>query len=156
GGVTVTSLLTLFMPDRLGNRSTLFVAVVLNLIVGAIARQIHAAPAGAVPQSRSEAGDAQPRPAHVFAAAFIVGFAFLLMELVWYRMLGPLLGGTTFTFGLILAVALLGIGAGGIAFGVLFSRKHSASVQFFAMTCASEAFFIALPYALGDRIAMVA
>src|SRR4029077_841249 len=133
GGVTVTSLLTLFMPDRLGNRSTLFVAVVLNLIVGAIARQIHAAPAGAVPQSRSEAGDAQPRPAHVFAAAFIVGFAFLLMELVWYRMLGPLLGGTTFTFGLILAVALFGIGLGGVAF------KGGGTARGFALTCSFEA-----------------
>src|SRR5438132_8710068 len=71
-------------------------------------------------------------------------------------MLGPLLGGSTFSFGLILAVALLGIGSGGIAYGFLFSGKHSASVQFFAMTCAAEAFFISLPYALGDRIAMVA
>jgi ubiquinol-cytochrome c reductase iron-sulfur subunit len=44
----------------------------------------------------------------------VVGFAFLLMELVWYRMLAPLLGGTTFTFGLILAIALLGIGLGAV------------------------------------------
>ena len=49
----------------------------------------------------------------IFATAAVVGMAFLLMELVWYRMLTPLLGGTTYTFGLILAVALLGIGFGG-------------------------------------------
>jgi len=42
----------------------------------------------------------------VYASAAIAGFAFLLMELVWYRMLGPLLGGTVFTFGLILSFAL--------------------------------------------------
>ena len=41
-----------------------------------------------------------------------MGFAFTLMELVWYRMLAPLLGGSTYTFGLILAVALAGIGLG--------------------------------------------
>ena len=86
-------------------------------------------------------------------AAAVVGFAFFLMELVWYRMLGPLLGGSTFSFGLILAVALLGIGLGSVAYA-LFGLKRSASVQFFAMTCAAEALFIALPYALGDRIAM--
>ena len=43
------------------------------------------------------------------------------MELVWYRMLAPLLGGSSYTFGLILAVALLGIGIGG---GAL--RPHAA------------------------------
>ena len=46
-------------------------------------------------------------------SAAVVGYAFFLMELVWYRMLGPILGGTTFTLGLILAVALGGIGIGG-------------------------------------------
>src|SRR5258706_11242894 len=53
----------------------------------------------------------------VTVAAAVVGFSFLLMELVWYRMLGPLLGGSSYTFGLILAVALLGIGAGGLLYG---------------------------------------
>src|SRR5712692_6681646 len=37
-----------------------------------------------------------------------------------------------------------------------FGKKHTASLQFFAMTCAAEAFFISFPYALGDRIAMPA
>lgn len=77
------------------------------------------------------------------------------MELVWYRMLGPLLGGSTFSFGLILAVALLGIGFGGVTYGLL-GLKRSPSLHFVAVTCAAEAFFIALPYALGDRIALAA
>src|SRR5205809_2180742 len=77
------------------------------------------------------------------------------MELVWYRMLGPLLGGSTFSFGLILAVALLGIGLGGAAYALL-GLRHAASLHFFAVTCAAEALFIAIPYALGDRIAMTA
>ena len=49
----------------------------------------------------------------------VVGFAFFLMELVWYRMLGPLLGGSVFTFGLIFAVALLGIGVGGLLYALV-------------------------------------
>ena len=36
-----------------------------------------------------------------------------------------------------------------------FDLKRSASLRFFAFTCAAEAFFVALPYALGDRIAML-
>ena len=43
--------------------------------------------------------------------------------------LAPLLGGSTFSFGLILAVALLGIGSGGLAYSLLFGRRRSASVE---------------------------
>jgi hypothetical protein len=60
--------------------------------------------AAASPEGRSRARG------FVLASAGIVGFAFFLMELVWYRMLAPLLGGSTYTFGLILAIALAGIG----------------------------------------------
>ncbi|MBI4025832.1 MAG: fused MFS/spermidine synthase [Verrucomicrobia bacterium] len=77
------------------------------------------------------------------------------MEIVWYRMLGPLLGGTTFTFELILAVALLGIGLGGAAYA-WFGRNRTCSLNGFAFTCALEAFCLAFPYALGDRLAVMA
>ncbi len=89
------------------------------------------------------------------AAAGVSGFAFLLMELVWYRMLGPVLGGSSYTFGLILAAALLGIGIGGLLYAVA-GRGRQASLNAFAITCALEALFIAIPYALGDRVAAVA
>jgi spermidine synthase len=91
----------------------------------------------------------------VLAAAGLVGFAFLLMELVWYRMLVPLLGGSTYTFGLILAVALAGIGAGSVAYGLLGSGK-AATLSSFATTCALEALCLAVPYALGDNLALLA
>jgi spermidine synthase len=89
-----------------------------------------------------------------FASA-AVGFVFFLMELVWYRMLGPLLGGTVFTFGIILAVALLGIGIGGTLYA-LFGSEKPASLNAFAVTCLLEAILLAVPYALGDRIATFA
>jgi spermidine synthase len=77
----------------------------------------------------------------------------MLMELVWYRMLAPLLGGSSYTFGLILAVALLGIGIG----GGLYSRRTAPSgVRLFALTCTIEALAIGIPYALGDRLALLA
>ena len=47
-----------------------------------------------------------PAPPHqapvwfLLIASGTVGFAFFLMELVWYRLLAPLLGGSVFTFGL--------------------------------------------------------
>ena len=89
-------------------------------------------------------------------AAALVGFAFLLMELVWYRMLGPLLGGSSYTFGLILAVALLGIGARRAALRRRASGRAGRRSLAFAATCALEALLIALPFALGDRVAVLA
>jgi spermidine synthase len=88
-------------------------------------------------------------------AAFITGFVFLLMELVWYRMLSPLLGGTTFMFGLILAVALAGIGLGGAVYS-LWGGGGRASVGGFALTCTLEAAAVIAPFALGDRLALMA
>ncbi len=87
------------------------------------------------------------------AAAAVVGFAFLLMELVWYRMLAPLLGGSSYTFGLILAVALFGIGVGGALYSF---GKAVPTLRGFALTCGLEALFIALPFAAGDRVALFA
>ena len=109
----------------------------------------------ALAESKSTESAPEIAPAFVLAASAAVGFAFFLMELVWYRMLGPLLGGTVFTFGIILAVALFGIGLGGACYS-FFGAERRATLAGFAMTCLLEAFFIALPYALGDRVADIA
>ena len=85
----------------------------------------------------------------------MVGFAFFLMELVWYRMLGPLLGGSVFTFGLILAVALVGIGIGGLLYSLI-GVNRPASLAGLATSCLLEAAAIAFAFALGDRIAVLA
>jgi spermidine synthase len=70
-------------------------------------------------------------------------------------MLGPILGGTTFTFGLILAVALGGIGVGGALYPVIF-RDRRPDLHWLALTLALEALAIAVPFALGDRLAVLA
>ncbi len=101
-----------------------------------------------------EAPEPKEKPAWFpIAAAGIVGFAFLLMELVWYRMLSPLLGGSSYTFGLILAVALFGIGVGGLLHSAL---RTPPTLARFAVTCGLEALFISLPFAAGDRVALFA
>ena len=102
-----------------------------------------------------QSGPAPTPVSIIYAVAGIVGFAFFVMELVWYRMLGPILGGTTFTFGLILAVALTGIGLGAAAYAMFF-RRAAASLQVLAFTCVLEACCIAIPLALGDRLAVLA
>jgi predicted membrane-bound spermidine synthase len=113
---------------------------------------------GCAQDDQSGNAEATPRlipPSFVYFTAALVGFAFFLMELVWFRLLGPLLGGTTFTFGLVLAVALSGIGLGGAAYPLVFRRRRPTLFAL-AVTCGLEALAIAVPYALGDRLALLA
>lgn len=157
GAVTGTAAATFYFFEAWGNTLTLVLAVAFNMAVALAAFSISkslppaekASPKGKV--APEEAAAAPPK--FVFVASAVAGFAFLLMELVWYRMLSPLLGGSAFTFGLILAVALLGIGLGGVAYAVFLGNRR-ITLQAFALTCALEAVCIALPYALGDRIAL--
>ena len=152
GAVVGTLASTFFMLEVLGNRRTLFVGVLVNALVGIVARSVKVDERNVGPRP-SAAAEGSGATGSILLAAAIVGFAFLLMELVWYRMLAPLLGGSTFTFGLILAIALLGIGSGGAAYA-LWSRDRRATAGGFALTCALEAGAISFPFALGDRLAV--
>lgn len=181
GAVAGTLVTTFFSLEILGTRKSIWVAALLNVLVALSARRIAMARAAAAPPAAPESSvpaaapaplavapppaAAPDRPAAaqttpgarwlVPIAAALVGFAFLLMELVWYRMLAPILGGSSYTFGLILAVALLGIGLGGFFYGAQ-PRRRRPTLLAFAGTCALEALLLALPFAFGDRIAVLA
>src|SRR5262249_58560151 len=100
----------------------------------------------AEPATEPEASAAPAAPLRfILAASGLVGFVFFLMEMTWYRMLGPILGGTVFTFGLILAAALLGIGLGGLGYA-LRPAARPATVLGLALTCLVEAIRPPLPY----------
>jgi len=78
------------------------------------------------------------------------------MELVWYRMLGPILGGTVFTFGL--NSWLSPCSASGWEAAVCIARDSNAprpSSGSRSPACWKR-LSSALPYALGDRIAVLA
>jgi spermidine synthase len=155
GAVTGVLLAGFVMLERYGNRRTLWIAAALNLTIGAIAYlgPLASSPAvvGASRPHRGAAASRRDGGAPLFAAA-ISGLVFLLMELVWYRVLSPILGGTTFMFALVLAVALAGIGIG----GAIYARFPRASAGGLAVTLAVQALVLAIPYALGDRIALLA
>ncbi|MDP9037597.1 MAG: fused MFS/spermidine synthase, partial [Myxococcota bacterium] len=170
GAVAGALLATFFLFEAFGTRLTLWLACLVNLLVAVSARAVgRGAPAVEVSKPRTE--DVRPTAAAssdraplasstptrliVYALAGFVGFAFLALELIWYRMLAPLLGGSSFTFGLVLAVALAGIGLG----GALYARRNPAespSLALLALTMAIEAVCVCLPLALGDRIAIYA
>lgn len=147
------------LVERLGTHATLWAAATVNACVAIAARAMATGRSKAKEVPTEAAGEPSAPPAgpagFVLPAAAIVGFAFFLMELVFYRMLVPLLGGTVYTFGLVLAVALLGIGLGGALYAALFAGRD-VRLGAFATTSLLEAVLLALPYALGDRVALLA
>lgn len=159
GAVTGTVLGTFFLFERLGTRGSLWLAAGLNGLVGLTALWLDRSKGPRVSKTgATKAGPAEPPLAprgFVLAGAAVTGFSFFLLELVWYRMLGPLLGGSVFTFGLILAMALLGIGLGSLA-SQLPGRARRPTLEGFALTCAFCAIAVAFPLALGDRVAVMA
>ncbi len=165
GAVTGTVLSTFFLLEVFGARTTLWLAALCNLLVAVVAnvlaRKLAAegsgaeAPASAQAARREQPQGPLPPRRWVLLAAGVVGFAFMLCELVWYRMLAPILGGSTFTFGIILAVALAGIGLGGAAYAAWF-RERPVSLRTFAFTALLEGALVALPLSLGDDVAISA
>jgi spermidine synthase len=159
GAVAGAACGTFFLFERFGNHNTLYIACFLNAVVAGLAwlRSRGEGLQESLPAPRScEMAPEMTAPLPlVLVAAGITGFVFLLMELVWYRMLSPILGGTAFTFGLILAVALLGIGIGGVLYSLAAGRRRP-TLNGFAFTCALEALFVTIPFALGDRLALLA
>lgn len=167
GAVFGTAVTTFFALEYLGTRATLWTGCALGLSAGAIAvgrsRRLPAEESAIRNQESGESPAAldpdtrplTPSPGVIYLTAAVLGFTFFALELVWYRMLAPILGGTTFTFGLILCVALLGIGVGGIAYNVVF-RRLRPSWAALAVTCGCEAALVIVPFALGDRLALLA
>lgn len=156
GAMTGVMIATFYLFETLGNRLTLTLAAVLNIAVALAAFSISKTMPITKPDTPKPSPEEASAPAlFVYLASAVAGFAFLLMEIVWYRMLGSLLGGSTFTFGLILAVALFGIGLGGLVYAIWFGGRP-ITLSSFAFVSALEAFCLAAPYALGDRIALVA
>ena len=107
-----------------------YVALGFNLLVAAVAwalasvteRHVVRSPSSAV----SPGGPEGPRDtvggtAGIYIAIALSGFCALAGEVVWTRLLGLLFGATTYTFSIILAVFLIGLGIGSSA-GSVFAR----------------------------------
>ena len=169
GAVAGCLVATFFLLEIYGTRKTLWLAAALNVLVAMLARMLERRRQKAVDAGSAAGLSAPPTlpapptalpalPAPVpflVIASATVGFAFFLMELVWYRLLGPLLGGSVFTFGLVLAVALAGIGLGGLLYSLI-GGDRPASLSGFAVCCLLEAAAVAATFAIGDRMALLA
>ncbi|MFN0195912.1 MAG: fused MFS/spermidine synthase [Planctomycetaceae bacterium] len=177
GAVFGTLLSTFWLLEQWGTRTTLWVACGVNALIAvwsilwswrfpvsstfadpncehpAAEEQVAASIDASNAVSTRHSSTADLSTTFLMLSAACVGCAFFVMELVWYRMLGPLLGGTTYTFGIILATALVGIGVGGLIYPLWF-RTRTPGVLHFAVTCLAEAVCMFVPFAWGDGLAL--
>jgi spermidine synthase len=94
-----------------------YVAVAINAAVGAIGllaakfSRDYASPA----ITKTESGIAVRGPILIYIVIALSGFTGLGAEVIWTRLLSLMLGGTVYTFSIILAVFLVGLGVGSSA-----------------------------------------
>ncbi|MFH1982579.1 MAG: fused MFS/spermidine synthase [Pseudomonadota bacterium] len=165
GAVMGVMITTFWMIEIFGLQNTLRIAALLNLLVAVAAwkfpQRMPSTPVASINDTgdanriRDGLGQTMMSAWFIYVAAFTTGFVFFLMELVWYRMLSPILGGTTYSYGLILAVALSGIGVGGGLYALV-GGAAGRGVMVFGVSCGVEALLLAVPYLLGDWIGVFA
>ena len=104
--------------------SATLVAVVINLVVAlasySLSKRTPEQAVAPIGDFRSSPTTARPWP--VYVTIGISGATALGAEAIWTRLMGLLLGATVYTFSIILAVFLIGIGVGS-AFGAMISRS---------------------------------
>ena len=113
GGAVIGSLLAGFYLLRVHDMATAtYVAVLLNAAVGVLALLV----ARATPNDVIDTGQAKTATAPgawaVYVAIALSGATALASQVIWTRTLSLLFGATVYTFSLILAVFLFGIGIG--------------------------------------------
>jgi spermidine synthase len=93
-----------------------FVAAAINLLTAAVSFVLAARTLAVIrPEDRAVRYTRVPGVWAIYAAIAISGFTALGAEIVWTRLLSLLLGATVYTFAIILAVFLAGIGLGSAA-----------------------------------------
>jgi spermidine synthase len=119
-GAVMGTLLAGFYLLRVFDMNTAtYVAVGINLVVGGLGLLIAAntpASAGVASEADDRVAGNQPTAANdrtlVYVAIALSGFCALAAQVIWTRVLSLLFGASTYTFSLILAVFLIGLGIG--------------------------------------------
>ncbi len=117
GGVIGCLLAGYYLLRVTDTRTASFVAVALNVVVAVAAlllakESTYSGKRAAADAPKPKLFAAPPGTWPVYAAIALSGFTALGSEVVWARLLSLNLGGTTYTFSLILGVFLIGLGLG--------------------------------------------
>lgn len=141
GAVTGLLAAELLLIEALGVRGSMVVAAVIDLAIAGAALRMREP---ADPPARTSPASAIPWR-WLFAAA-VGGAAMLALEVVWFRLLRLVHGGTTLVFALLVSLVLVGIGVGGLLAGRISRRRPRAHEQ-----VASVAFLAGVAVVVGYR-----
>ncbi len=127
-GAVAGSLLAGYYLLRVFDMATAtYAAVALNLLVAAVALALSKVAVYTPPSGTRGTTEGSVRGVRrVYVAIALSGFTALGSEVVWTRLLSLLFGGTTYTFSMILAVFLVGLGIGSTIGAEIARRTRSA------------------------------
>jgi spermidine synthase len=116
GGAVVGSLFAGFYLLRVYDMPTAtYTAVALNVIVAVLALGLARIVGHEIVEAPPAKADRAPGAAAIYVVIALSGMTALAAEVIWTRLLSLLFGATTYTFSLILAAFLVGIGIGSAA-----------------------------------------
>ncbi|MEE8575390.1 MAG: fused MFS/spermidine synthase [Thermodesulfobacteriota bacterium] len=136
GAVAGCMLTGLFFLYFLGVKSTLYAAGIVDLIIGVLLIAVFAK--AYLPKASEEPietaiseGTLSSRTTTIVLAAFALsGFASLVYEVLWTRVLSLIIGSSVYAFTVMLATFLLGIGIGSIVFAPFIDKAKKPLLWF--------------------------
>jgi len=152
GAIAGTVCTGFWLLPALGLRHTVYVGVGINFLVflaaAALAR-------GAAPVPQVRRAEAAGRPSWILIAMTLSGIVSFSYEVLWTRLLGQLIGGSTPAFSAMLASFLLGIALGSAA-AARFARSVRGAALGFALAQLGVAVFGWGGFALADQLPALA
>lgn len=109
GGVIGSLAAAFVLLEALGTRATNALAAVISITVGALCLALSTE----TPRERP-AGSPSASQLGLAALGFVLGFIALATEVLWFRALRLVIGGTVYSFGTMLSTCLLGFGIGSV------------------------------------------
>lgn len=153
--------------ELIGVSRTLWAAGALNVLIAATAWSLSrsSAPAPAYPEPssvESSLEESAPKAWWLLVAFAVAGFASLVYEVAWTRVLVLVIGSTVYAYTTMLTIFILGIGLGSLLIAPLLDRRKDLLLWFAAMEAAigfwalvSLPLFNALPEAFVKGYALI-
>lgn len=151
GAIAGTLTAAFVLLPALGLRQTVFIGIAGNAVVFLAAAALAKGIAGLPPESASDPRTARGVFHWILPAMLISGSVSFLYEVLWTRLLGQVLGGSTAAFASMLASFLLGIALGS-AIASRFAKTRSAATIGFAVAQIGAGVLGWFAFRMADRL----
>ncbi len=139
GAIFGTVLAGFVLLPNLGVRSTIYIAAIINVIIGLVAILVDRDPAGSnaeeqaledpkdqLAETRAAADAVAESQNFWFFCAFVSGFVTISTQVAWSRLLTMIIGSSTYAFTIVVALFLIGLSLGAYVIG---RKDHSSKLR---------------------------